>query len=93
MGGKMFACIGMADDGVSVKTPDIETATMLIEVGVGQRAPCFHRSCVRLPRGTDPDELRHRLTASYDLVRAPHEDAAGDAAAPPGLTTGAAPWL
>jgi predicted DNA-binding protein (MmcQ/YjbR family) len=34
VGGKMFARIGMADDGVSVKTPDIETATMPNEVGV-----------------------------------------------------------
>lgn len=70
VGGRMFACIGMADDGVSVKTPDIETATMLIDVGVGQRAPYFHRSWVRLPWDTDPDEMRHRLTASYDIVRA-----------------------
>jgi hypothetical protein len=30
----MFARIGLADDGVSVKTPDIETATMPNEVGV-----------------------------------------------------------
>jgi predicted DNA-binding protein (MmcQ/YjbR family) len=43
---------------------------MLIEVGVGRRAPYFHRSWVRLPWGTDPDEMRHRITASYDIVRA-----------------------
>ena len=70
VGGKMFACIGSADDGVSVKTPDVETARMLIDAGVAQKAPYFHRSWVRLPWGTDPDELRHRLHGSYDLIRA-----------------------
>jgi hypothetical protein len=33
------------------------------------RAPYFHRSWVNLPWGTSEDELRHRLTASYRLVR------------------------
>jgi len=37
--------------------------------GVGVRAPYFHRSWVNLPWGTSEDELRHRLTASYRLVR------------------------
>lgn len=70
VGGKMFACIGSLNDGVSVKTPDIETAQMLIEAGVGTKAPYFHRSWIRLPWGTDEDELRHRLAVSYDIVRA-----------------------
>lgn len=70
VGGKMFACIGAMDRGVAVKTPDIETAAMLIEVGVGERAPYFHRSWVLLPWGTDEEELTHRLAASYDIVRA-----------------------
>ncbi len=70
VGGKMFACIGTLNDGVSVKKPDIETAQMLIKVGVGTKAPYFHRSWVRLPWGTDEDELRNRLTVSYDIVRA-----------------------
>ncbi|WP_420587025.1 MmcQ/YjbR family DNA-binding protein [Ruegeria sp.] len=69
VGGKMFACIGTADDGVSVKTPDIETAQMLIDAGVGVKAPYFHRSWIRLPYDCAPDELHHRLNASYDLVR------------------------
>ena len=69
IGGKMFACIGTMDDGVSVKTPDIETAQMLIEAGVGEKAPYFHRSWVRLPWGCAEDEMRHRLTMSYDIVR------------------------
>ncbi len=70
VGEKMFACIGTMNDGVSVKTPDIDTAQMLIKVGVGTKAPYFHRSWVRLPWGTDEDELHHRLTVSYDIVRA-----------------------
>lgn len=69
VGGKMFACIGTANDGVSVKTPDIETAQMLIDAGVGERAPYFHRSWIRLPWSTDEGEMRHRLAASYDVVR------------------------
>lgn len=70
VGGKMFACIGVAHDGVSVKTPDAETATMLIEAGVGIKAPYFHKSWIRLPWDTEPDEMRHRLTVSYDIIRA-----------------------
>ncbi|RBW57822.1 MmcQ/YjbR family DNA-binding protein [Ruegeria sp. A3M17] len=69
VGGKMFACIGAANDGVSVKTPDIETAQMLIDAGIGTKAPYFHRSWIRLPFDCDEDELRHRLATSYDLVR------------------------
>lgn len=70
VGGKMFACIGTALDGVSVKTQDIETAQMLIDAGVGHKAPYFHRSWVRLPFDADSEEMRHRITTSYDLVRA-----------------------
>ncbi len=70
VGGKMFACIGTADDGVSVKTPDIETAQMLIEAGAAVKAPYFHRSWVRIPWGTaDESDLRHRLEQSYDIMR------------------------
>ncbi len=70
VGGKMFACVGAVGDGVSVKTPDIETAQMLIDAGIVTKAPYFHRSWVRLPWETDPDEMQHRLLASYDIVRA-----------------------
>ena len=69
VGGKMFASIGALGTGVSVKTPDIETATMLIDAGVGVKAPYFHRSWFHLPLDSDADELRHRLEASYDIVR------------------------
>lgn len=70
IGGKMFACIGAVTPGVSVKTDSIETAGMLIDAGVGTKAPYFHRSWILLPWETGIDELRHRLIQSYKLVRA-----------------------
>ena len=70
VGGKMFACIGSVAPGVSVKTPDIETAQMLIEAGVGLKAPYFHRSWIHLPWDTAEGELRHRLDVAYDTIRA-----------------------
>jgi predicted DNA-binding protein (MmcQ/YjbR family) len=69
VGGKMFACIGSTMPGVSVKTDSVETAQMLIDAGVGVKAPYFHRSWVNLPWSTSRDELRYRLAASYRLVR------------------------
>lgn len=69
VGGKMFACIGAKLPGVSVKTPDIDTATMLIDAGIGQKAPYFHRSWILLPEDVDADELRHRVETSYGIVR------------------------
>jgi predicted DNA-binding protein (MmcQ/YjbR family) len=69
VGGKMFTCIGAVNPGVSVKTPDVETATMLIEVGAAAKAPYFHRSWVQLGEDCPEDELRHRITQSYDIVR------------------------
>ena len=53
-----------------MKTDGVETAEMLIEAGVGVRAPYLHRSWINLPWGTPEDELRHRLATSYRLVRA-----------------------
>lgn len=70
VGGKMFACIGSMDLGVAVKTPDPETAQMLIDAGVAERAKYFHRSWVLLPWGTGEDEIAHRLGQSYDIIRA-----------------------
>lgn len=69
VGGKMFASLGAVLPGVSVKTDSIETAEMLIETGIGIKAPYFHRSWVLLPFETPEDELRHRLAESYRLVR------------------------
>lgn len=70
VGGKMFACIGAMGAGVSIKTDSIETAEMLIEMGVGEKAPYFHRSWLNIPLDTPKAELRERLAASYRLVRA-----------------------
>lgn len=71
VGGKMFACIGARQAGVSVKTADVETAGLLIEMGRAERAPYFHRSWVFLPWGIVPEEeFRERLLASYLIVRA-----------------------
>jgi predicted DNA-binding protein (MmcQ/YjbR family) len=69
VGGKMFACIGAVMPGVSVKTDSVETAQMLIDAGVGVKAPYFHQSWVNLPWSTSKDELCHRLAVSYRLVR------------------------
>ena len=69
VGGKMFSCIGAVTPGVSVKTDSIETAELLIDAGVGVKAPYF-RSWVNLPWETHEEELRYRLAASYRLVRA-----------------------
>ncbi|MAS43412.1 MAG: hypothetical protein CML43_09745 [Rhodobacteraceae bacterium] len=71
VGGKMFACIGAMDRGVSVKCPDIETAELLIEAGDAERAPYFHRSWVLVPWAQAADEaaLAHRIRRSYALIR------------------------
>ena len=69
VGGKMFAVIGSVLPGVSVKTPDVETAQMLIDAGIGQKARYLHASWVLLPWSTPEDELRHRLETAYDTIR------------------------
>lgn len=71
VGGKMFACIGMAADGISVKCPDVETAEFLIEIGAAQKAKYFHRSWVRVPfEGKGQQELTDRIHQSYGIIRA-----------------------
>lgn len=70
VGGKIFACHSVAQDGVSVKTDSAETAEMLIAAGVAAKAAYFHRSWVNLPYTSPEDEIRHRLAASYRLMRA-----------------------
>lgn len=70
VGTKMFACIGMMNDGVSVKTPSIEDAALLIDMGRAEKAPYFHRSWVRVDwDGVPEDELRDRILTSYRIVR------------------------
>lgn len=71
VGGKMFACIGAVNEAVAVKCPDVETAQMLIEAGVGRKAPYFHRSWLEIGLdGANAGELAHRLAVSYDVIRA-----------------------
>ena len=69
VGGKMFACIGSVTAGVSVKTPDVETAQLLIDHGQAERAPYFHRSWVLVDWDIEENELEHRLRTSYELVK------------------------
>lgn len=66
---KMFAVIGAVNEAVAVKTDGVETAEMLIEAGPARRAAYFHRSWVELPLTAPEDELRHRIHASYALIR------------------------
>lgn len=68
VGGKMFACFGDRSDGVCVKTDSIETAAMLIDAGAATEAPYFHKSWVLVSFGSAEDEMRHRLTVSYDII-------------------------
>jgi predicted DNA-binding protein (MmcQ/YjbR family) len=69
VGGKMFACIGVANDGVSVKTPSVEDAALLIEMARAVKAPYFHRSWVRVDWEAVPEEeLRDRIETSYGIV-------------------------
>ena len=68
--GKTYACIGAITPGIAVKCADIETAEMLRQVGAAAHAPYFHKSWVLVPEDADPDELRHRIETSYDIVRA-----------------------
>lgn len=70
VGDKMFACIGMAGDGVSVKCLDVETAAFLIEIRAAQKAKYFHRSWVRVPfEGKGPQEMTDRIHQSYGIIR------------------------
>ncbi|WP_312528354.1 MmcQ/YjbR family DNA-binding protein [Paracoccus sp. (in: a-proteobacteria)] len=70
VGGKIFALIGTSGSTISVKTASVETAEMLIDTGVAERARYLHRSWVALPLDCAPDEMSHRIQSSYALVRA-----------------------
>ena len=70
VGGKMFASMGAIMEGVSIKTDSIESAQMLIEAGVGVKAPYFHRSWINVSWDMEEEELRQRLANSYRLMRA-----------------------
>ena len=70
VGGRIFALAGAMNGMVSVKTDGIETAEALIDAGLAERAPYLHRSWVALPLDAPEDEIRHRIEASYRLIRA-----------------------
>ncbi|WP_299280602.1 MmcQ/YjbR family DNA-binding protein [uncultured Tateyamaria sp.] len=71
VGDKMFACIGIANDGVSVKCADVDSAQFLIEIGAATKAKYFHRSWVRIPfDGKDASEMQDRILTSYKIIRA-----------------------
>ncbi len=69
IGGKIFAAMSINADGVSVKCADVATAEMLREAGVALKAPYFHKSWVQVPFGAGKDELQHRITCSYQIIR------------------------
>jgi predicted DNA-binding protein (MmcQ/YjbR family) len=70
VGGKMFACIGAIQTGVSVKCSSVEIARLMIDEGLAARAPYFHASWVHLPETVGDDDLSRALAQSYRLVRA-----------------------
>lgn len=69
VGGKMFAVVAAINPTLSVKTESVETAAMLIEAGQGQRATYFHASWIAVPLDSPDDDLRHRIIASYHIIR------------------------
>ena len=60
-GGKIFALSGAMEDRVTVKCDGIETASMLIDAGVAQKAPYMHRSWVALDCGAAREVLARRI--------------------------------
>ena len=71
VGDKMFVQFSSDVPAMSVKCPDVETATMLIDAGAAHRAPYFHKSWVRLMlEGLEPDVANHRLRVAYDTIAA-----------------------
>ncbi len=70
VGGKMFASMGAIMEGASIKTDSIETAQMLIEAGIGKKAPYFHASWINISWDMNEAELTARLKNSCNLIRA-----------------------
>lgn len=69
VGGKIFAIVGAMDQGVSVKTADVDFAAMMIEAGDAVKAPYLHRSWVLLPWSAPDALIRDRIEISYDIIR------------------------
>lgn len=66
LAGKIFAAVSAT--GVCVKTADVETARLVIEMGRAVKAPYFHASWIMVPH--EAEELAERLATSYALIRA-----------------------
>lgn len=43
---------------------------MLIDAGVGVKAPYCHRSWLNLQISSDTEEVHHRIASSYRIIRA-----------------------
>ncbi len=69
VGGKVFATIGAKGDGLAVKCASIDEALHLQDLFGWPKAPYFHRSWVHIPLDADPDELAHRISRSYNIIR------------------------
>lgn len=69
VGNKIFAAMSVDAEGVTVKCPDIDTAEMLKEAGLAEKAPYFRPPWVRVPFEAGKDELRHRIETSYGIIR------------------------
>lgn len=72
VGDKMFALMGTAEGGVTLKCADAATAALLIEIGRAERAPYLTRGGWILIRfdTMDDAEVVERLATSYRTVRA-----------------------
>ena len=71
IGDKMFAMMGTANRGVSIKCADPETAAMLIDLGRAKKAPYLNRGGWILVEfgAMETAEFQDRLLTSYLKVR------------------------
>ena len=66
---RLHHAVHTRDGAVSVKTPDVETARMLIDAAAAERAPYFPASWVRVRWDRTPTaDLHHRIATSYRIV-------------------------
>lgn len=72
VGDKSFIFLGANEPGITIKCDHPDTAAMLIEVGHGTRPRYLTRGgwIHFADNALDDDELRERITTSYETVRA-----------------------
>lgn len=71
VGDKMFALIGIRNNGIILKCQDADSAAMLIDVGVAVPAPYLKRGgwvLLLWDKLQDEADLTHRISVSYDTV-------------------------